>query len=95
MSEGESDWYLYVLVSEDGKRTYVGVSLDPRRRLLEHNGERPGGAKSTRGGRPWTVGTTYGPYPDRASVQRAEHALKKLRGRARLSWEADLEGPPQ
>ncbi len=92
----ESDWYLYVLVSKDEARTYVGVSLDPERRLLEHNGERPGGAKSTRAGRPWKIGATYGPYPDRASVQRAEHALKKRRGRDRLGWtDGAPRTPPQ
>lgn len=91
MSEKKPLWHLYVLVSRDGDRTYVGISHDPERRLREHNGELPGGAKSTRAGRPWSLGASYGPYPDRGTAQSAEHALKKLRGRARLAWEGDAQ----
>jgi HAL2 family 3'(2'),5'-bisphosphate nucleotidase len=77
-----SEWYLYLLGSAGG-RTYVGIALDPARRLAEHNGERPGGARSTRAGRPWSLLRVHGPYPDRAAASRAEHQLKALRGPAR------------
>jgi structure-specific endonuclease subunit SLX1 len=40
-------WYCYLLAS-DG-RTYVGATIDPDRRLRQHNGELSGGAKATRG----------------------------------------------
>lgn len=36
---------MYVLESLDGKRTYVGVTKNMRRRLRQHNGELAGGAK--------------------------------------------------
>ena len=42
-----SKWYCYLLVS-DGK-TYVGATIDPDRRLLQHNGVLSGGAKATHG----------------------------------------------
>jgi predicted GIY-YIG superfamily endonuclease len=77
-------WHVYVLVSADGGRTYVGVTSDLPRRLAQHNGERPGGAKSTRAGRPWSVGATFGPYPSRGQAQSVEHRLKRRSGRDRL-----------
>lgn len=83
-----TEWVLYVLVSADAGRTYVGITSDLERRLSQHNGEVPGGAKSTRGGRPWSVGATYGPFETRAEAQSHEYTLKKRSGTARL--EADL-----
>jgi structure-specific endonuclease subunit SLX1 len=44
-----SSWCVYLLVSLDGRRTYVGASNDPDRRLKQHNGEKSGGARSTAG----------------------------------------------
>ncbi len=78
-------WIVYVLVSSDGRRTYVGITRDLEQRLAQHNGERPGGAKSTRVGRPWRIGTIHGTFATRAEAQRAEWALKRLAGPARLT----------
>lgn len=77
-------WHLYVLTSKSKGATYVGISTDPERRLAQHNGELPGGAKSTRGGRPWRVAALHGPFETRGEAQSAEHALKQRRGQARL-----------
>jgi putative endonuclease len=79
-----TSWHVYVLVSADGGRTYVGVTSDLPRRLAQHNGEQPGGAKSTRAGRPWSVGATFGPYPSRGRAQAVEHRVKRRAGRDRL-----------
>jgi len=78
-------WWVYVLVNETG-RTYVGITKDTSRRTRQHNGHLKGGAKATRRGRPWNVGTRYGPYTSRGEAQRIEYAVKKLRGLKRLSW---------
>ena len=75
-----------MLVSEASGATYVGVSIDPARRLAQHNGLTPGGAKSTRGARPWSIGATFGPYALRGEAQQVEHRVKRLRGRARLEF---------
>lgn len=77
---------MYVLSSRRAARTYVGVTLDVGARLEQHNGRAPGGARSTRAGRPWRVRKTYGPFETRGEAQRVEHAVKRLRGRARMAW---------
>ena len=79
-------WQVYVLRSERIDRTYVGIALDVEERLAQHNGERPGGAKTTRAGRPWEVACTYGPYENRSAAQSIEAQVKKLRGAERLKW---------
>lgn len=82
-------WFVYVLQSQARRRTYVGITKDPLARLDQHNGHSPGGARSTRGARPWVIARVFGPYEDRSAASKAEHRLKKRRGRARL-----LDPPP-
>ncbi len=79
-----SGWLVYVLLSHDGARTYVGVTLELDRRLEQHNGALPGGAKATRAGRPWRVGARHGPFATRGEAQSIEARLKRRSGRARL-----------
>ncbi len=79
-------WVVYVLTSATSGRTYVGVTTDPERRLAQHNGELPGGAKATRAGRPWRLGAEYGPFGSRGEAQAVEHRVRRRRGRARLAW---------
>ena len=42
-----------MLASTDGRKTYVGATIDPNRRLRQHNGEISGGARAT-SGKTWT-----------------------------------------
>lgn len=79
-------WQVYVLASATLAATYVGVTVDLERRLRQHNGELPGGARATRRGRPWRTARVFGPFADRAEAQRVEHAVKRLRGDERLRW---------
>jgi len=83
-SSPDMNWWVYVLVSETTGETYVGVTNDLERRVEQHNGERPGGAKTTRRGRPWSIGATHGPFASRGEAQAAEHRVKSRRGRDRL-----------
>ena len=46
-----ASWQVYILRCGDGS-LYTGVTTDTERRLQEHNGERPGGARYTRARRP-------------------------------------------
>lgn len=73
-------WFVYVLVSLKTGRTYVGATVDPERRLRQHNGEIKGGAKATRGFRPWRLARTIGPFEKREAL-REERRVKKLRKR--------------
>ena len=47
-------WSVYLLCCADGT-FYCGVTTDVERRLAMHNGEKPGGARYTRGRRPVTL----------------------------------------
>ena len=78
-------WLVYVLVSRRAARTYVGIAIDVRRRLGQHNGLANGGAKATRAFRPWRLGIVHGPFASRGEAQSVEHRVKKLRGRRRLA----------
>ena len=54
MKRAKKYYYCYLLHSTTSKtRTYIGYTIDPKRRLRQHNGEITGGAKYTRGWRPW------------------------------------------
>lgn len=77
-------WFVYVLVSGRG-RTYVGIATDVARRLRQHNGELVGGARATRGHRPWAVGRLLGPVASRGAAQVIEARIKRRRGRRRLA----------
>ena len=77
-------WYVYALVSETTGRTYIGIALDPEKRLLEHNGEAKGGAKATRGWRPWKIVKVHGPFSSRSEACKVEYKLKQKKGKERL-----------
>jgi len=44
--------YFVYIIENDKNRHYVGMTMDPKRRLVEHNNS---GAKSTRPFRPWKM----------------------------------------
>ena len=77
-------WLCYVLLSDSAERSYVGITNDLDRRVAQHNGELPGGAKSTRAGRPWSVAIKHGPYATRSEALQVEYLVKRRRRAARL-----------
>lgn len=45
------EWFVYILRCADDS-LYTGIAIDVTRRIDEHNGKLPGGARYTRGRRP-------------------------------------------
>jgi putative endonuclease len=76
-------WAVYLLHCADGS-LYTGVTLDLQRRLAQHNGERAGGPRYTRGRRPVAL-LWWEPVADRGAAQRREAAIKRLPRRAKLA----------
>lgn len=83
-------WCVYVLRSDSVAATYVGISTDVGRRLQQHNGELPGGAKSTRRGRPWRIGEVSPPMASRGDAQQLEYRIKSVPGPERCGLLAEL-----
>lgn len=76
-------WFVYVLYSCRTGRLYTGITLDPARRLLEHNGLNKKGAKATRAGRPWRI--VYTERVDTKSLAlKREAAIKALKRHDKL-----------
>jgi putative endonuclease len=84
-AEGEPavGWWLYVLRCGDGS-LYAGITTHLPRRVEQHNGALPGGARYTRSRRP-VVLVHAEPHADRAAAARAELAFKRLRRAAKLA----------
>lgn len=72
-------WYCYMLISADGgpTRTYVGATVDPDRRLRQHNGEIRGGARAT-SGRAWRRQFLVGTFESERAALRFEWYWKYL-----------------
>jgi structure-specific endonuclease subunit SLX1 len=77
------DWYVYLLQSDN--KTYVGATIDPDRRLKQHNGLLSGGAKATKG-YVWKRICLVGTFPEERDALQFEwswkHLSKKQKGSA-------------
>ena len=76
MPDTPSPWFVYLLRCADDT-LYCGVTTDVARRVREHNGEAPGGARYTRSRRPVALAASA-PCADRAQAQRLEARIKAL-----------------
>jgi predicted GIY-YIG superfamily endonuclease len=70
-----TEWYCYLLVSTDFKRTYIGATINPDRRLEQHNRLKAGGAKAT-AGKEWNRFLLIGGFPEGRSALQFEWAWK-------------------
>ena len=70
-------YYVYILCSESHKKSYVGISNDLERRLIEHN---LGKSTFTSRYRPWIVIYSEA-YKTREEARNREKYLKSAAGR--------------
>ncbi|THB68123.1 MAG: GIY-YIG nuclease family protein [Desulfovibrio sp.] len=68
-------WYVYLVECADAT-LYCGVTTDIERRVAEHNGDQPGGARYTRGRRPVKL-VAWAEFADRTEACRVEARVKK------------------
>ncbi|CAD7961528.1 unnamed protein product [Amoebophrya sp. A25] len=92
----------YLLNSESQpRRSYVGFTVDPRKRIRQHNGEILGGARRTqRGdGRPWRMVLVVWGFPNKVAALQFEWAwqnphlsrsAKEAIEGSKLSWDAHV-----
>lgn len=85
----EKPWYCYMLYSSDGQ-TYIGATVDPNRRLRQHNGEIKGGARATKirviEGQTWTRACYVRGFPDKIAALQFEWRWKQLSRRIGLEF---------
>ena len=84
-------WYVYLLECRDGT-LYCGITCDLERRVAQHNGLVPGGARYTRGRRPVRLTASLA-CPDKPTALRLERAVKaRPRAEKRLFFRAGYAG---
>lgn len=72
----EKVWVCYVLIHQNGHRTYCGMTGNFARRLRQHNGEISGGAKYTKGG-VWKPFFVVKGFSNQKEAMQFERAMKK------------------
>ncbi len=77
----------YILTNKVG-RTYIGVSVNPTARLVQHN---DGFSNWTRGKGPWTLDWTSKPMT-LGAARKLENLLKRQKGGAGLAKLKSLHG---
>lgn len=83
-------WQVYIIETDRG-HLYTGITTSIERRLEEHKGIRPGGAKYFRVHAPGQVRYLES-VPDRATAQRREHAIKSMTRLQKLALVASHQG---
>jgi ribA/ribD-fused uncharacterized protein len=67
----------YLLFTDGGRRTYIGATNDPDRRLRQHNRELVGGARATQG-KAWNRLVYIHGFPDWTAALQFEWAWKRI-----------------
>jgi hypothetical protein len=68
--------YCYILFTADLRQTYIGATVDPNRRLRQHNQELVGGARRTKG-HVWKRALYVGGFPDWTATLQFEWSWKR------------------
>lgn len=72
----ESRWYLYLIENKLGQ-LYTGITTDPARRIAQHRGEKPGGAKALKGKSPLAFRAIF-ELNSKSDAAKLECHIKKL-----------------
>ncbi len=87
-------WHCYLLVSSKGQ-TYIGATVDPDRRLRQHNKEISGGARATGmkvvEGQTWSRFCLVSGFPDNHAALQFEWRWKSLSRKKSLANLIPLE----
>ena len=90
--ESSSSYYVYLLVSANGKATYVGSTVNLERRLRQHNGEIVGGAKyTTKRGPVWKRHCYVSNFPTWQAALQFEWRWKNLTRKIKSGFESPLD----
>ena len=84
-------YFVYLLRCSDDS-LYAGVTTDPERRLRQHKGELPGGAKYTAAHPPAAYAALW-QAEDRSAASRLEYRLKRLTRAQKQALAAGKELP--
>lgn len=88
-------WFVYILATEDDRATYVGATVDPDRRLRQHNKEIKGGARATgarvASGHQWRRLCRVVGFPDNHAALSFEWRLKSLTRRSAMAALGPIE----
>jgi predicted GIY-YIG superfamily endonuclease len=90
-----TQWCVYILATEDDRTTYVGATVNPDRRLRQHNKEICGGAKATSArvlaGHKWRRLCRVTGFPDNHAALSFEWRLKSLTRRSTMAALGPIE----
>jgi len=73
-----TEYFCYILKNSTNNKTYNGFTVNPYRRLRQHNQEIKGGAKYTKkyGNRDWEMFVLIGGYPNSQNALQSEWRIK-------------------
>ncbi|WP_218310114.1 GIY-YIG nuclease family protein [Alteromonas antoniana] len=71
-----SRWYIYIIENRLGQ-FYTGITCDPIRRIAQHRGEKPGGAKALKGKSPLVFRGVF-EVANKSQALKAEYRVKQL-----------------
>lgn len=73
-----ANYYCYILKNNENNNTYNGFTVNPKRRLRQHNQEIVGGAKYTKkyGNRNWEMYVLITGFPDDINALQCEWRIK-------------------
>lgn len=71
-----SRWYIYIIENRLGQ-FYTGITCDPIRRIAQHRGEKPGGAKALKGKSPLFFRGVF-EVANKSLALKAEYKVKQL-----------------